>query len=672
MSGWSCLARSPERPGDLVAARRRVDAQHGVEIGADRRSAGTATNATAAGSVVLQRDGVRGDVHLRDVVVAGHRAGLAVRTSPAAPGRTPGTAPRSAASSPRRTAGTASRSGGKESGSKWTSPRGIRASSRARSRRSGDVSGRCRRGQTEMSANAVAYRTPHSRPACSAIDVRNSRAFGADVGQVPSVGLEGRDPQLELARHVDEMRRAEPPAINANRTPDHGSEPGASVNTHRLAASRTASSTARPTWRWSAMLKFAPPQVSWWLSVITTSGRCRRIAQRKVAAQAATRTRSTPSRWSRNSTASTPTIAALARSSASRIRAHSTGSRSSMPASPRVTSRYAHVLAPRGPVRDRRGRAVFHVVGVGDDRQRALPVLGNRFQGHDRAGSGDMNAIGIGQPARLVPQRRDPTPGLRRVLDPCRAGRRAAARRPSRSATVGERPKKRSPVAGDRADQLDDDLARTEERLRACRCPARARAATSSPRSAYVSDGPIGIVGEHDEVVEQQRAVRVHGRLDRRRVAERPARDPALADAGLHAHVPEPAATVGVDRESGRSPRVRVAGDVETDQRRRGVRSLIDQLGQLVELRQHAIARSARAAATRPLRYRSTRSTRACPRREPCRTGRCASSRVATAFLARTARGRRSRRARPRRRSGSSRRRTRPRARTASGPAHRR
>ena len=126
-------------------------------------------------------------------------------------------------------------------------------------------------------------------------------------------------------------------------TPPHGSP--ASANTQRLPASRTPSSTAWPVWRWSAMFRKRPSAShdAWWLTVITTSGRCRRIAaamSRRSGRPYSTR----PSGWSRNSTLVTPTTAALARSSASRSRAHSAGGSVSIPASPRVTSRYAIVL----------------------------------------------------------------------------------------------------------------------------------------------------------------------------------------------------------------------------------------------------------------------------------------------------------------------------------------
>ncbi len=47
---------------------------------------------------------------------------------------------------------------------------------------------------------------------------------------------------------------------------------------------------------------------------------------------------------------------------------------------------------------------------------------------------------------------------------------------------------------------------------------------------------------------------------------QRPARDPVLADASRQGNMSEPALPVGVDREACVSPRVRVAGDIETHQ----------------------------------------------------------------------------------------------------------
>ena len=48
-----------------------------------------------------------------------------------------------------------------------------------------------------------------------------------------------------------------------------------------------------------------------------------------------------------------------------------------------------HVLARGGPVRDRGGGAVLQIVGVGDDAQRAHPVVGEGF--HDLLESGSQN-----------------------------------------------------------------------------------------------------------------------------------------------------------------------------------------------------------------------------------------------------------------------------------------
>jgi hypothetical protein len=105
-----------------------------------------------------------------------------------------------------------------------------------------------------------------------------------------------------------------------------------------LPASYTASSTDSPTARWSALFQCPGTKYSRRFSVITSSGRCRRIA-------AASSRRSTtpdsiaPSGWSRNSTVETPTTSAEARCSASRIGAHSSGDMVSIPASPRLTMR---------------------------------------------------------------------------------------------------------------------------------------------------------------------------------------------------------------------------------------------------------------------------------------------------------------------------------------------
>ena len=129
------------------------------------------------------------------------------------------------------------------------------------------------------------------------------------------------------------------PNAQTSRTPPHGSRPPPSTwsrKIQRLPASRTASTTARPVAMWSAWLRFAPPQVSRKLPVMTISGRCRRT-DAVITSRRATPYSSTPSGWPRNSTASTPTTSADRRCSSSRTWRHSSGSMPSMPASPLVT-----------------------------------------------------------------------------------------------------------------------------------------------------------------------------------------------------------------------------------------------------------------------------------------------------------------------------------------------
>ena len=117
----------------------------------------------------------------------------------------------------------------------------------------------------------------------------------------------------------------------------HGSSPALarSRKTQRLPASLAASMTARPVAMWSAWLAVPGPHDSWWLIVISTSGRCRLMAAAK-ALRSGRPYSSVPSGNPRNSTSVTPTSAAPARSSASRTGPHSSGGRSSMPASPLV------------------------------------------------------------------------------------------------------------------------------------------------------------------------------------------------------------------------------------------------------------------------------------------------------------------------------------------------
>ena len=176
VSGCSCLARLAERAGDVVAARptrrRRAPRRDRCRPGAP---VGTAPS-YRRGSVVLQRDRVGRDVHLRHVLAARRRRGPRRGTSPAAPAAHAGHGPanRSIVSAPQRRHGIAS--GGNEAGSKCTSPRGIRASSRARAARVGDRRrGRGQRDQADTRANSVAYRVRTRGPPCSAIEVEERR-----------------------------------------------------------------------------------------------------------------------------------------------------------------------------------------------------------------------------------------------------------------------------------------------------------------------------------------------------------------------------------------------------------------------------------------------------------------------------------------------------------------
>ena len=84
----------------------------------------------------------------------------------------------------------------------------------------------------------------------------------------------------------------------------------------------------------------------------------------------------------------------------------------------------------------------------------------------DRHGSGLMNAIGTVRPHLLVAERGDAAAGLHRVLD--RAERVAEQHRARVEIGHGERetPEPLAAHVGDRSDQLDDDLAGAEERLR--------------------------------------------------------------------------------------------------------------------------------------------------------------------------------------------------------------
>ena len=102
-----------------------------------------------------------------------------------------------------------------------------------------------------------------SRPVCSAIEVRNSgRRYrrARDSARAPRA-------TRSRARARPTRRRSgsrpTPPRRGRTARPTTPPGPDGSRNTQRFAASRTASSVASPTWRWSAMLRCPPPHVSW-------------------------------------------------------------------------------------------------------------------------------------------------------------------------------------------------------------------------------------------------------------------------------------------------------------------------------------------------------------------------------------------------------------------------
>ena len=125
-----------------------------------------------------------------------------------------------------------------------------------------------------------------------------------------------RDRGVDVVRDVDVVRRI---GIHddEHRATFHGSRPSSSRSgkIHRLPASDLASTTARPTARWSAWLTGPPGKRSAYVVVTTRSGRRIRIS-RAMARRSGRPYSTTPSaNPSRNSTTSTPTRAAPARSS---------------------------------------------------------------------------------------------------------------------------------------------------------------------------------------------------------------------------------------------------------------------------------------------------------------------------------------------------------------------
>ncbi len=204
---------------------------------------------------------------------------------------------------------------------------GSRAPAAARATRADDVE------QGGVVETPAGRRPPGSLEQLGA--AAGTRRQGGVVGVMRLERVHGR---LEvLARDVDEVGRTSPPATARAVTPPQGSRPSSvrSVWSQRFPASATASSVASPTARWSAWLTMPLANRSLQTPVTTSSGRVRRIA-RAMSRRSATPYSMAPSRWSPNSTTSTPTRRALSRSSASRTRPASSGCIVSMPASPRV------------------------------------------------------------------------------------------------------------------------------------------------------------------------------------------------------------------------------------------------------------------------------------------------------------------------------------------------
>ena len=166
------------------------------------------------------------------------------------------------------------------------------------------------------------------------------------------------------------------PPIATRRTPGHGSP--ASVKIQRLPASRAASSAARPTWRWSAMLNDGPPHVSVWFIDTTQVGpdaadrRGQVAPQREAVLDHAVDVTLEEVDGLDADHRGAGALLALAE------RAGLVGGHAVDAGLAAGDQQVRDVLARRGPARDRGGGAVLEVVGVGDDAERALPVVGER------------------------------------------------------------------------------------------------------------------------------------------------------------------------------------------------------------------------------------------------------------------------------------------------------
>ena len=281
--------------------------------------------------------------------------------------------------------------------------------------------------QNSKTSNEVAYCVPSSCPRFGAL--AQELGIAADVRQVGAVLAQRRDPEVERVGHVDRVRRLRrtgldtPCARPSTRSP-------ASVNTHGLAASRTASSTATPVLRWSAMFSARPPHV---VAVVerddelgpVPADRGRDVMPQRqpvldepVGVTEELDVRDTDDRRAR----------ALLRLAYARALV----GRQAVDAGLAARDEDVRDLLPlAGPTRDRARGAVLHVVGVGDDRERGDPSL----RGAVRGSSGTcalhalMNAIATSRPmSRAARASRSRRPGCTARLDLAERGRRGGQR----------------------------------------------------------------------------------------------------------------------------------------------------------------------------------------------------------------------------------------------------
>ena len=199
---------------------------------------------------------------------------------------------------------------------------------------------------------------------------------------VRRVGGQRVDALVEGVGGVDAVlapRASRRPRPAGRRPRARARRPSCSGKTQRLPASRTASSTARPVAMWSAWLSLRPPQVSRKLPVITISGRCRRTTARDLA----------PQRHAvlEDAVGLAEELDDVDADDPRRLDLLGLADAAALVGVHRVDAGLAggdhavdDLLALAGPARDGGGGAELHVVGVRDDRERAGPVLGQRFE----------------------------------------------------------------------------------------------------------------------------------------------------------------------------------------------------------------------------------------------------------------------------------------------------